>query len=204
MYYTDKKTDPKLSEILGVAFPNCKLKQFQVETAEQVELYGTYWDGGNRNSYSAVNLETMETINLPHFDPPQFGGPVKNPIISLIDQSAQVCIVKLSNVGMRQYITFYFAPENTTKFLQDDSSNSLSKNEKIVLFATKSLKSSYGGIKNYRFSEANSYTGISLSQWETALESLINKNLLRKNKSITPAGRNAVNKINSFYDLQNV
>lgn len=204
MYHTDKKTDPALSEILKVAFPNCKLKQYTVEVSNTVPISGTYWSGGSRNSYVAVNLENMETLNLPHLNPPQFGGPTENPIVNLLEQTCQVCVVKLSNVGMREYVTFYFAPDNVNKFLTDKSGDSLSNNEKIVLFATRNLKSSYAGIKNYRFNEANTYTGITLKQWNESVDSLIDKGLLRKNKSITPAGKNAVNSINHFYELTNV
>ena len=201
MYYTDKKTDPKLSEILAVAFPNCKLRQYRVESREKVSITGTYWNSGCRNSFVAVDLESMEKIDLPHFNPPNFGGPQEDPVIDLTTQSKQVCIVEHSQSGTHEYITFYFNPSNITGFFKPDS-NSLSKNEKIVLYATRSLKSSYAGIKEYRFKEANSATGITKLEWNDCVGDLIAKKYLRKNKSITPAGKNAIEDIWGFHQIE--
>jgi hypothetical protein len=68
----------------------------------------------------------------------------------------------------------------------------LSKDEKTVLKYTASYKSSYAGIKNYRWHEANRDLGISLEEWEEAKEKLIEKKMLNKRGAITVSGRNAV------------
>jgi hypothetical protein len=67
----------------------------------------------------------------------------------------------------------------------------LTEDEEIVLVATRSLKASYGGVSNYRLSEARRYTGIDLHRWETAKAMLIAKKLLNKAGAITVEGRNA-------------
>lgn len=75
---------------------------------------------------------------------------------------------------------------------KDFSAPFLKREEKIVLAATRSLKSSYGGVKNYRFVEARRETGISAESWESAVKALQDKGLLRYDRAITPAGRNAI------------
>lgn len=197
MYYTDKKTDPFLAKVLAVAFPACKKTQYKVCATEKVYITGTYWSGGCRNSFVAVNLLTLEKVNLPHFNPPQFGGPSEDPYFDLSTQSVPVGIVELSNVGMSEYITFHLHPHNVQRFIAK-SDGSVSLNEKIVLYATRSLKSSYGGISNYRFHEAHQATGITQQDWDDCIQSLIHRKLLRKNKSITPAGKNVVENLWSW------
>ena len=80
--------------------------------------------------------------------------------------------------------------ESITKMLPEKPV--LSDDEITVLKYTSSLKSSYAGIKNYRFHEAHRNTGISLDNWNTTKQALIDKKLLRKNGSITADGRNAI------------
>lgn len=196
-YFTDKKTDPKLSEILAVAFPKCKLRQYSVNVSEQISISGTYWDGGCRNSYVAVDLVTLEKVDLPHFNPPQFGGPAKDYVFDLVNNQSnrQVCVVEHTQSGVKEYITFHFAPDNVSKLITTQQSD-LTNNEKIVLFATRSLVSSYGGDSNYRYNSAFDATKISKQEWNDAIISLIDKKLLRRNKSITPAGKNAIGNLN--------
>jgi hypothetical protein len=90
-------------------------------------------------------------------------------------------------------ITFHIHPGNMPKFLTKDKHEELTNNEKIVLYFTRSLKSSYAGISNYRFHEAHRQHNISLEDWNAAKESLIQKGLLAKNSSITVKGKNAIN-----------
>ena len=66
----------------------------------------------------------------------------------------------------------------------------LTDDEKTVLIATRSLKSSYNGIPNYRFVEAKRARGITLERWEAAKTSLIDKKFLNKAGAITVEGKN--------------
>jgi len=68
----------------------------------------------------------------------------------------------------------------------------VNENEHIVLLATSSLKSSYAGISDYRFHEANRKHDISREDWNKAVASLQDKGLLNKAKAITTKGRNIV------------
>jgi len=87
-------------------------------------------------------------------------------------------------------ITIYANKEDIVPLLPEPQE--LTEDEITVLLYTRSLKSSYAGIKNYRFYEAHNRTGITSEQWEKAKENCIRKRLLRKNGSITPKGRNAI------------
>lgn len=64
--------------------------------------------------------------------------------------------------------------------------------ESVVLAATRSLKSSYAGIKNYRFYEAHERTGITETEWDSAKAVCIQKGLLNRAGAITDDGRNAI------------
>ena len=81
-------------------------------------------------------------------------------------------------------------PQAVAKML-DEVPEDISKNEKIVLVATRSLKSSYAGEKDFRFNEARRVTGITKEEWNEAKQSLISKGFLSKTGRITNRGRNA-------------
>lgn len=88
-------------------------------------------------------------------------------------------------------VDFYAHPQDIQKLIPE-TDNTLTNDHFIVLMATSSLVSSYGGIKNFRFKEARRETGITLDRWDRALQELIAKKLLQKNKAITASGRNAL------------
>ena len=75
----------------------------------------------------------------------------------------------------------------------DTSKAALSQAEKIVLCATPFLKSSWGGFPNLRYREAHSKTGITRIEWDTAVDSLQEKGLLDKRKSLTVEGKAVIN-----------
>lgn len=60
---------------------------------DSVELHDTYWDGGSRSSYSLVScpgkMAPCCLRRLPHYAPPQFGGP-REPIKVSIDPGCAV------------------------------------------------------------------------------------------------------------------
>lgn len=102
----------------------------------------------------------------------------------------------------RTWVTVYAHPDSITKSLEEEVK--LSKAELVVLVATRSLKSSYAGISNYRFHEAQRQLGITLDQWERAKSSCISKGLLNARGAITTAGKNAVphEKYSGLYSMK--
>ena len=123
---------------------------------------------------------------MPHFDPPQFGGPRETPVAEL---RPDLAIVEHSIFcGKDMGLTFYIHPSDAPQLLPDTPD--ATENERIVLEFTSGLKNTYGGRTNIRFTEAGRKYGISAEDWETAVQSCISKGWLRKNRAITPDGRN--------------
>jgi len=175
-------------------------RMFKVEICEQVELHDTYWSGGTRSSYHAVDLlrNLVSGSITKDSAPAGFGRDLDGSAIRLSPGNA---IVKHTIFcGKDMGLTIFIHPDNAPKFLPAPSDD-ITIYEKIVLVATRSLKASYGGIKDFRFVEANKYTGITREQWDNAKTALINKGLLNKAGAITPNGRNYAGSEN-LYNLK--
>lgn len=177
-------SEPGVKRILRSAGYNGRRITFRA--AESVPIRGTYWDEGRRTTYSGVNLQTGQVATIPHFDPPQFGGPVDIPDVPV---KPGMVIVAVSE-GAYSAATIICNPVDAPQLLPIPTE--VTEDERIVLSHTSGLKSSYAGIKNYRFREAARITGISLDRWDAAKLSLIGRKLLNKAGAITPAGRNAL------------
>ena len=65
---------PRLAQLIRAAAPSYRKKNAGVDTFPVIEMHDTYWSGGSRSSYTWVDLETLQPVPLPHYDPPQFGG----------------------------------------------------------------------------------------------------------------------------------
>ncbi len=146
------------------------------------------WESGSRDFYCFVNLLTKQVAQVQ-----ENGTRFSNDgvIMQCSDLPLNVCLVRNSVFcGKDAGITIYLKEENLTKMLPAPAE--LTKDQKIVLNATQSFKSSYGGIKNYRFYEANTKTGIDQNSWDQAKAELIAKSFLSSNGAITDAGRNAI------------
>ncbi len=67
-----------------------KKKAILARPTTQVTLSGTYWDGGSRSSYFLVDLNTQQVQPCEHYNPPQFGGPRQDPVVTLAPHQAVV------------------------------------------------------------------------------------------------------------------
>lgn len=156
----------------------------------------SYWDGGSKTSFCFYNLATGETqlvgSNHPFFEADKPSRLEKLPEGFLLVSHDIFC-------GKDMGITIYANESDTAKMIEAPQKVSL--DEEIVLEATSSLKSSYGGVKNLRFVEARRYTGISEEDWNKAKMSLIQKKLLNKAGAITPKGRNTISDRRDLYKL---
>ncbi len=162
-------------------------RKVSIKAQESVTLSNTYWSGGSRSTYYGLNLETLQTVDLPHFSPPQFGGPSQPLEIPLVENL--MVIEHDMFQGKDMGLILYIHPVNAAPLLP--KSSELTPEETIVLEYTARLKPSYNGISNLRFHTANQEKGITSEQWETAKTALIAKKLLNKAGAITPEGRNA-------------
>ena len=184
--------DPGVQRIVRAAFPSYKGRQVKVTpwTGESFALQGNYWSGGSRNAYVAIDLATLQRLPLPSNDAPGFSAQAEARV-DLTKLGPNAAIVEHSVFcGKDMGIEIHTSPTSMAPMLPQ--AVELTADERTVLDYTASLKSSYGGIKNFRFHEANRHEGITLEQWNTAKQALIDRKLLNKAGAITRDGRNAI------------
>ncbi len=181
------KPDESYQAIVRATFPNYKGKKFRICQREQMQLYGTQWEGGSRNQYRVVRLDGLKVAVVPEhpFLRPSQLHDEPHPM-----QPGIVVVEHSHFCGKDAGITIHCHPEEL-KILPPPAAP-LADDERTVLEFTSSLKSTYGGVRNLRFVEAHRKTGITADRWETSKAALIGRKLLRKNGAITPDGRNAI------------
>ena len=107
---------PEIKAVIIAAFPHYRKKQAEVQSREQFSMYGTYWDGGSRNEYAAVNLVSMRSNGAPHYPPTQFGGPGTQ----TMDIPVNVAIVEAGTFcGKQATARVLVRAENFTKLLPE-------------------------------------------------------------------------------------
>lgn len=161
-------------------------RDYRVEATTKVHIYGCAWDEGNRNQYQAVRLLDGSTAPTAH----EYGNPFDgSPISADFPLTPDVAVV-CRHWGRVDYCTIYVHPDCLQKLLP--APDTLSEDEKIVLYYTRSRKSTYAGIKNYRLSEAKREKGITADRWESAKAACISRKLLNAAGAITTDGKNAL------------
>jgi hypothetical protein len=105
-------------------------------------------------------------------------------------QTVIACVEHSIFCGKDMGLTIHIHPANANRLLP--APVELTWAERTVLLATMSWKSSYAGVSNYRFVEAQRTCGITLPEWENAKQSLIARKLLNKAGAVTVDGRNAI------------
>jgi len=155
-----------------------------VDTFRGPMTLNSYWSGGAKDDWIFYDLGTGRTKQVE-----QNGTMFDNKNYEISQLPNNVALV-LIHSGSYSYCEIYFRADQITKMLPK-SEDDLTKEEKIVLAFTASLKSSYAGISNYRFHSANRLYKISLQDWENAKSNCVNKGYLNRAGAITPKGRNA-------------
>ncbi len=184
-YYIDKP-DSFFMRIVNATFPSYNGKKFKISTAVPHRL-DSYWSGGSRDYFAfyclpTTNIATVES-NHPTFESDKPCKLDELPRGMLLVKHCYFC-------GKDMGITVYANKEDLTGMLP--KSTPVTDNERIVLSYTSKYKSTYGGVKNLRFVEANRSTGVTEEDWNNAKASLIASKHLQKNGAITPKGRNAI------------
>lgn len=170
------------------AFPDYNGKKFCVKISAGPYNCASYWDGGSRTYFRFIRLaDGAITSQMPQQS--AFGKKLEG-IERVMLPVGMALVAHAYFCGKDMGLTIYVHPDNAPRFLPKKVE--LTQHEKIVLRFTSGLKSSYGGISNYRYHEANKVHDISLDDWNAAKQSCIEKGLLRKNGSITNEGRNNV------------
>lgn len=179
--------DSFIRSLVARAYPQYKGNKFKLYVSEGPIDCRSCWDGGSRDYFAFANLATGEvTETMPAqsaFDRPVAG------LEAVVIPPGFACLEHSIFCGVDAGITIWIRPENAAKLIP--AKVELTREENIVLVATRSLKSSYGGLSNYRFHEAHSETGITREAWESAKQSCMDKGLLNKAGALTVQGRNA-------------
>lgn len=174
-------------------------KNISLEYREKITLGNTFWDSGRRYVYFFINLANGESKRLQGSNPFDL---TKALDFSILEIPNGIGIIEVSE-GQYTAVRLYLNPQNAIVELSSGNVD-ITKNEAIVLYATRGLKSSYGGIPNFRYHEARKDTGITLVDYDLAKENLIKKGLLDKRGAITTNGKNALDakgKVYSFFDV---
>lgn len=184
---------PEIVAMLQKTFPSYSGNKIQIKLFKGPMGLNSYWDSGSRDYYVILEMATGKLLeigsNHPTFEPGK---------LNHIDGLLPGFLVAKHTIfcGKDMGVTFFLNSENLTPLLPEKKE--LTPGEKIVLYATRHLKSSYGGIKNFRFHEANKATDISIAYWDHSKATLIDKGMLNKSGAITIEGRNAIDGMNSF------
>lgn len=171
------------------SFPSYNGRKFQLEVRDTpIREMTSYWDGGSRDYWAIVDLATMQSMDVPE-NGSGFTAELENVQSAALPRPGFAVVRHSIFCGKDMGLTFYLHPDNAAKFLP--KVEELTRDEKIVLVATRSLKSSYAGIKDYRFHEANRDTKITRERWDAAKSALIARRLLNSAGAITTEGKNA-------------
>jgi len=111
------KNHPEIKAIIRAAEPSYKRREAVIVVQAAVTLTDTYWDGGSRSIYTAVNMLTRRSAGAPQYDPPQFGGPKETPVVTLPENIAIVRTGTMCGKTARAYV--YVHPSNLAKLLPD-------------------------------------------------------------------------------------
>lgn len=183
--------DPSVAKLLRQVRFDGLTAEIEAKEGEYT-LGHTFWDSGCRHSYYVVGMETGNARPLAHTNPPQFGGPHTR----TFHMEPNVALVEVYYNGKRYSCRILVTKENLAPLLP--APTELTRNERIVLAATRGLKSSYNGCSDYRFRESKEICGITREEYDAAKAELIGKKLLNKAGAITVDGRNAIGHVNLY------
>jgi hypothetical protein len=170
-----------------------KMFKAVVCTEATIPIDAGLWSGGSREVYTAIEFATGRQASFPGQDEAPWGARQER----TVKLEPGLAVVRHSMFcGKDMGLTFYLHPANAAQLLPAPSAE-LTKYEKLVLHATCSFKSSYGGRDRYQMAQCDARYGKDFQsfptreQWDAAKQSLIAKGLLNKAGAVTVAGRNA-------------
>ncbi len=185
-----KLTDPAVASLLAKTFPGCNYHTATVHVSTGGMPLTSYWSGGTREYHKIIRLSDLAVFAVPEngsgfSQTDRVCGPAGLPVSLPAPDFAVVTHTQGSSKG----IAISIHPDNAAKLLP--APIELSWAERVVLVATRSLKSSYAGISDYRYHEAHQDVGITRDDWDTAKAALIGRKLLNSAGAITTEGKNA-------------
>jgi hypothetical protein len=185
--------DPKLvpSSLRG-SYSGNKFKAIVTETVT-IPADAGLWDGGSREHYSIIHFESGQ-VRSPYGQDAAPWDRARGEF-NLEVKPGFTVVLHSHFCGTDMGLTFYVHPQNAAALLPAPSAE-LNEHEKIVLEATCSLKSSYGGRNRYQmaccdYPHSDQKPLMTCDQWNAAKTSLQAKGLLNKAGAVTVTGRNA-------------
>ena len=181
-----RRSDESVDAIIRASFPSYNGKDVRANIATKTDFFGTQWDEGNKTDYVIIRLSDLASYSIP-----------QAPFARSSDAHEKYheitpgfVVVAYHSARGREYIEIIARPENITPMLPPPIE--LTEDEETVLIASRSLKSSYAGVSDYRFVESRRSRGITRQRWDAAKSALIARKLLNKAGAITVEGKNAV------------
>jgi hypothetical protein len=161
----------------AVCYSGQKIKVKVVPNDHTFELRSG-WSGGSRDTHSILQLDGMKCIDISNM--PVVGNQFNRDSQGFTLPEGFAVVTRTMYSGTDLGITVSLLQANATALIA--APVELTKNERIVLAATRSL------ISRARRENANLPDQV----WDATSAALISRGLLAKNKSITPEGRNAI------------
>ena len=145
----------------------------------------SYWDGGSIDKWAVLNTATGECATVP-----ENGGFLRE--VDPIADLPPGCVMVERSVcrGKDLGVTLHLRADDLARWFPPEPGppDDLTWAEIVVLVATRTLKNSYGGRKNIRFTQSNYYTKITAVEWEAAKAQCQAKGWLNHAGAITEAG----------------
>ena len=192
------EADEHIKKLIKATFPDYRGRRFKLHVSDAPINCASYWDGGSRSLYRFVKLDTLEcTLEMPAQD--RFDVKVAG-LDCVLLPPGYACIEHSMFMGKDNGITIHIPPESAATLLPPPIELTLP--EKIVLVATRGLKPTYNGVKDFRYCEAHIQTCIWRTEWDEATMSLMNGDLLDRRGAIMPKGCNAISNEHSMFQLK--
>lgn len=184
MHFERNALPDGIARIVAASFPAYTGRKIEACVAESVTC-SDLWDGGTRSWWTFVRLDTYQSMAMPPDTTWQTGKAQHVPLVPGL-VAVEHHIYRGEDMGLTLWVHALDMP----KYLPA-CEKAASELQVIVLWATRSFKSSYNGRSDYRFTEARDATGITRDEWEGAKAECIAAGLLNKAGAITPKGKNA-------------
>ncbi len=177
--------EPEVLRIAHAAFPEYIGRTLEIRSIDGPLDLRSSWDGGSRSYFRLIRLDTLQAVSVPAmsaFDQQYAGADA----VTIPPEIA--CVEHVIFCGKDLGLRIHLHPDNLSPLLP--AGPNATREQRIVLIATRSYKNSYGGQTECRFREAQRETGISRESWESAVAECQTKGWLNAAKAITPSGKN--------------
>lgn len=184
--YVDRRQHPLVDKAIKACAPKYTGVQVYIVYGVRSTDMRSAWSDGHRTYFSIVRLTDLEHLTMPEshavYSPKPELAKVEIP-------DGFVCVAH-HYAGTKQYLTIYVPGE--AGLLESGEKLELTEEQILVLAATASLKSSYGGVSDYRAHELWQKHRIRRTRTAEIRGQLQEMKLLDKRNAITIAGRNAL------------